>query len=716
MAAILWDFGSILIPILSTFFVLFVYFFARTRSSRSKERNVEKDLTVRRTRVMLGDQADSSTGDFKIVRLPWDQITVDEERRLGTEACKTPIPDEFPTLEHERPRRAEKELPPSDSTAVTWRPTAAEPPAPASTIHLPKSPRSDNRTESRAIPFSIKLGRVLSAIRPFNVWLNADAREAIEEKNSGGDIFANPPMSAGIVQSTSQVGTDEHRDPPRSSYGLIDCADTVVSGVEFEVVIGLSETKIARVVGNALVRPTTAVGPYEIDLYVIADGFQPRDDESLFHTLSVTAKNPYPTITLHLHATPPAGAAIERQIRVRYVIDDQVVGIAARPVMVERFETTQHPKFLSKRYRNFAIPTGPVPPDLTLYILKMEGNRIGWSFHSPHGGIEEPAEPISVPMEQAESFARMLIDDMRVEEGKATLFKNVRGQGKRIAEKIPIEVLDAIQVAATKAAPRPPMIFLITDEAYVPWELAVIKPFFNDVPPFLAAQATVGRWILTTLDLGTPAPIDIRMEQMAVIAGDYKTPNFRKLPSAVDEAQDLQNAYGAVPVDATTDKVLSCIDGIPRAEVLHFAVHGVYDTTTTLRGLIMIDGNPITPATILGSDLTSTHPFVFLNACQVGTGEAVLGDYAGMAAAFIGAGAAGVIAPLWSVKDAIAREIAVSFYRESFQSQRTAAEVLRDERRKFGKAVDGEVPSSTYLAYQFFGHPQLMLHRENSQP
>jgi CHAT domain-containing protein len=510
---------------------------------------------------------------------------------------------------------------------------------------------------------------------------------------------------------------DVPRDPPRSSYGYIECADSVIANEVFEVVIGLSEMRAAGVAGEAIVRPASSIGPYSIDMHVIADGFRTNDDESLFHTLLVTAELPYPKFKFHLRAAPPASEAVERQIRVRYVINDQVVGMASRPVIVKRSEETPHPKILGKRYRNFAIPTGPVPPDLTIYILKMEeGNRIGWSFHSPHAGIDEPPEPITVPMEKAEEFARMLIDEMRVEEGKATLFRNMRGQGKRITAKIPEEVLEAIQATAKKTAPEPPVIFLITDEPYVPWELAVIKPFFDEVPPFLAAQATVGRWILTSLDLGTPPPIDIRVAQMAVIAGDYKTPNFRKLPSAVDEAQDLRNAYAAVPIDATTEKVLLCIQGTPHAEVLHFAVHGVYDTNTTLRGLIMVDGTPITPPTILGSDLTSTHPFVFLNACQLGTGESVLGDYAGMAEAFVGAGAAGVIAPLWSVKDAIAREIAVNFYREAFQSKRTAAEILRDERRKFGTSVEGAPPSSTYLAYQFFGHPQLFLQRGHPQP
>jgi len=55
--------------------------------------------------------------------------------------------------------------------------------------------------------------------------------------------------------------------------------------------------------------------------------------------------------------------------------------------------------------------------------------------------------------------------------------------------------------------------------------------------------------------------------------------------------------------------------------------------------------------------------FVFLTACQVGAGQRVLGDYAGLATAFLSAGAAGVVAALWNVKDLAARDVAVNFYR-----------------------------------------------------
>jgi CHAT domain-containing protein len=86
----------------------------------------------------------------------------------------------------------------------------------------------------------------------------------------------------------------------------------------------------------------------------------------------------------------------------------------------------------------------------------------------------------------------------------------------------------------------------------------------------------------------------------------------------------------------------------------------------------------------------------------------VLGDYAGIAEAFLFAGASGVIAPLWSIDDVIAREIALRFYERALAGE-APADVLRRERAAFRD--DPSVVSSTYLAYQFYGHPQMRLSR-----
>jgi hypothetical protein len=120
---------------------------------------------------------------------------------------------------------------------------------------------------------------------------------------------------------------------------------------------------------------------------------------------------------------------------------------------------------------------------------------------------------------------------------------------------------------------------------------------------------------------------------------------------------------------------------------------------------VLVDKEYLAPEQIRGKPL-ACGPFVFLNACQVGAGSEQLSHYAGIAEAFLYAGAAGVIAPLWSVKDTIAHEIVVRFYAAAWRGERLA-DLLHAERARFGPAS----VSATCLAYQFFGHPSLRLHR-----
>jgi CHAT domain-containing protein len=75
-----------------------------------------------------------------------------------------------------------------------------------------------------------------------------------------------------------------------------------------------------------------------------------------------------------------------------------------------------------------------------------------------------------------------------------------------------------------------------------------------------------------------------------------------------------------------------------------------------------------------------------------------------MAEAFIYAGAVGVVAPLWSLMDGEATELAVRFYDELFRG-RAPADILSDARAELGS----DFTETTALAFRFFGHPSLNL-------
>ena len=194
---------------------------------------------------------------------------------------------------------------------------------------------------------------------------------------------------------------------------------------------------------------------------------------------------------------------------------------------------------------------------------------------------------------------------------------------------------------------------------------------------------------------------------MAVISGRYEQPGWSRLEHAEAEAAVLVDRYHAVGIEAATSEVALCLVGQPPVDVLHFSLHGKYDPGSAKQGLVLVDGGVIDPLVVKGGSLMAA-PLVFLNACQVGTGQQTLGDYAGLAESFLYAGASAVVAPLWSIDDRIASELAERFYARAFAGE-TVAEIVRSERATFGR--DADLHSSTLMAFQFFGHPAMRLER-----
>ena len=102
------------------------------------------------------------------------------------------------------------------------------------------------------------------------------------------------------------------------------------------------------------------------------------------------------------------------------------------------------------------------------------------------------------------------------------------------------------------------------------------------------------------------------------------------------------------------------------------------------------------------------RPLVFINACEVGRTTPALVGIGGFAISFIEHGASCVIAPLWSVKDSIAHEIAQEFYKATLADpSRPFAEIFKTIRARAYPEGGGE---DTYGAYCFYGDPRAAQH------
>jgi CHAT domain-containing protein len=220
-----------------------------------------------------------------------------------------------------------------------------------------------------------------------------------------------------------------------------------------------------------------------------------------------------------------------------------------------------------------------------------------------------------------------------------------------------------------------------------------------------------------------PPPVHGTVRDVAVVVGDYLAERgLRPLPKAQDEGRRLVKDYAALELTATESQVLELLrdrlerDGAPAAvDAIHFACHGQIDVNNPLyNGIVLDDGITRLDQRIIAGALIGERrqPFVFLNACQVGTADTLLGDYGGMAAAFLRTGFRGFVAPLWNVDDQIAHDVALDFYEQVLGAGCPVAEGIRRVRSRFSLGTEASrPPAASFMAYVFYGHPELVLER-----
>jgi hypothetical protein len=508
-------------------------------------------------------------------------------------------------------------------------------------------------------------------------------------------------------------------------------------GVKFELEIGLSETPAADVVttGPIVVRAPAGETKVNVEVQVIADGF--AAPQGWRHMLALSVAEPTKSrIKVDLVPLPQTDPVRLSELSVHFIIGGVNRGAASRNVVVETIAGTAPPpdnrgtSWLDDEAGQsrpiITLDSTPFIPDIELDIVKADGSVVRGNYRcairNAHH-VPVPQEPPTIDLgDDAKTFAKTLIDEVSLNSRDSLVANLLDGVAARIAGKLPQEFWDVLQGVAAQVKDRPVTLQLNSSEPFVPWELAAVDPLIDPSrPEFLGAQVVMGRWILGDRSITLPPRPARSIRTMAVMAGMYKaTTGLRALPEAILEAQTLIDSYAAmpaIPLDCTPADFQKLLDAainfkftqIGGVECVHFAGHGEVDPSRPGDAAIYLsDGRQISSTFFRKCNLGKVYaPFIFFNACMIGTAGQLLGEYGGFPGDCLAGGFCGLVAPLWAVNDSVARAVAIEFYGKALSAGggTSIAQIVRDIRSKY----DRKSPIASYLAYVYYGNPNFTL-------
>jgi len=557
----------------------------------------------------------------------------------------------------------------------------------------------------------------------------------------GGGPAAPPPVQADPpAQASPMVGAEPlplDAGPPAevtyTAYPRIGVENSVVLYDEpFDVTIGLTAKPAPGVAfaGPIVITERFPIEDLEMELVVDPASLEVVGGERVFK-LPVTSLDDFPTHVVTLRARYDAQLQPERQIALVFRRAGRPVGFAFRRIVAVETEADRQrsagPRPVDPALLDLSPLVGDEPPDLLLYLFEGDGaDAYVWAAYPREGPAPDLARSGGVLDGRADfaSFTRRAANaaDVRGEDAFLTL----TGLGRYVADAMPAGVTAAVRQVVAASPDTAPSILLLTQEPFVPWELAVLDPplhtSYGQDSPFLGAHAAISRWPLDQRQRRQVPALAVR-RQAAITAQYAGVKRWKPLEYAEAEVAELVRDYGMTAVTGSPDQVKACLEGAPAYDVIHIGLHGQFDHGGQEDGLVLVevDANGaatarfLTTTVVRGLRLSAGTPFVFLNACQVGSGESVLGTYGGFAAALALSGASAVVAPLWNVDDKVAAAITSGFYAAAYGDPPVAvAEVVRRVRAGYNRErarSDPESCTPTLVSYQCFGHPRFTLRR-----
>jgi CHAT domain-containing protein len=187
-------------------------------------------------------------------------------------------------------------------------------------------------------------------------------------------------------------------------------------------------------------------------------------------------------------------------------------------------------------------------------------------------------------------------------------------------------------------------------------------------------------------------------------------PGLQRLRGAVEEARAVAALYPAAEVLAASAADRGAFErALPRAEVVHYAGHALFDDAHPAASALVLAPPPgggagrLTAAE-LGRMRLGGVRLVVLSACHtLRSGAGRSGGFAGVAGALLAAGAGGVVGGADQVDDAAARELTTRFHRAWLRTGDAAA-ALREAQLQLLRSPDPALrPPAAWGTFRYAG-------------
>lgn len=592
-------------------------------------------------------------------------------------------------------------------------------------------PSTDEPVSLQILPIAAVPAELGTALGETPTMLGRDLRveapipdDAVDEiirklyESGGAWAMAGPPEEAAVGEEEEANGGGQRAEPPEAETELtrtphLDVPDSVKPGEKFQVVV-FADTKPARKGERSkeiTIRTPAGVESVELSVWLsVSAHFELTEKERIKPFPIVIAEDETERVSFEVgvKAKPPSDGP-PPAITAHFAYKGRRAGSVGRGLEID----DSAPQSAPRLPRAVVTAEGTAAePDLTVHVTAAslgESARFTCVVFTPHlddyrTGKEGPWE---LPEPTGELVRRHMASFTDAAAPAGQLTNRLRGAGVELFKRSPKVFQEAFWALVDGGKPLR-TIAVNSQEPYVPWELMVPRRRGDRGRPPLGVSYSVGRWVAT--EGGSP-PQQIALRDGYVVAPRYQ--GARNFDNAAAETDLVCRIFGGRAIDPASWTGLNDALVAGGASLFHFICHGD-DEGQSLRLSAEAGKNEDGKLTLAeledwpaAEDAFEDHrPLVFLNACEVGRLAPSLLGTDGFAARFADLGASCVIAPLWSVEDGAAHEVAELFY-EAVEAQKqnaspaTLASILSEIREK---AYDG-TGRDTHAAYCFYGDP-----------